>query len=297
MRVREVLFLLLIISCATLFANVQLPGPDRPTAQDPGTGHVKPITRFTPLFTFDTNPTLFLAGSMYDYMIGGYTDSPLKVQSGGGVYAAFHGDVSERMIYSAYVDAGGVVTPGALIAAGPYRQGFPGMDLDFDTSDAFFAYHVDNDGDGAYEVEMVWDIWHIMNAPGLFGLPLEILDNEVYGGVDTPFADDQFIWPKVYITEAPTYSQDAKRRIFVVGNNFIDHTGGTPAENILLIWSDFSTSTAGDPVFDGWSYHTFPLLDGFNSGTPGTNCGRYHHSTAVTRDGKIAFIGLLQDDT
>ncbi|MCD4650379.1 MAG: hypothetical protein K8S56_01120 [Candidatus Cloacimonetes bacterium] len=268
-------------------------------------------------------PPTSLIFSYYDYMPGSYCNTPLQIQGdythpnlgylpGGSMFVSYHAQPlnSERRVftsYISYIDEYDTYNVGAAstISAQNIREGYPGIDIDSVTQDPIIAWHVDNDNDGNWEVELAYDSWHLLGSPGYVSSVIEWLDSEDYGGVESPFADDQFAWPYLYIINDPDDS--TKRRLLIFTNNNTSHCdptpeqpGGVPSENVMLTISDFAwNDNTGGYDFDVPIYVTWPVLDDYNneSGIAEGVWGRYFNGYAVTDDGKVAMMGFLQADT
>ncbi|MCD4650380.1 MAG: T9SS type A sorting domain-containing protein [Candidatus Cloacimonetes bacterium] len=283
-------------------------------------------SRDTVIWNVQVPPTGLLF-SYYDYMPGSYCNTPLQIQGdythpamgempGGSMYVGYHAQPlnSERRIFISYIsysaeyDSYGVGAA-STISAQNIREGYPSVDIDPATQDPIIAWHIDNDSDGDYEMELAYDSWHLLGSPGYFSSVIEWLDNEDYGGVPngSPFADDQFIWPNIYIINAPDYDTTGKRRLLVFGNNYTSHCepsaeqpDGIPSENVMLTITDFTWNDGiGAYEFDAPIYVTFPVLDDYNNelGSAEGIWGRYQKGFAATEDGKVAMMGFLNADT
>ncbi|MCD4827808.1 MAG: T9SS type A sorting domain-containing protein [Candidatus Cloacimonetes bacterium] len=262
---------------------------------------LRPQSRIVPEFSFMIEPQDIVT-TFYDYMPGSYISYPLRIQSNNdpgdnGAYIGFHATETAnatRRGYYAYIEADGTVASTAYISQSDLREGYVGTALDHETQDPFFAWHVDLDEDVDYDVAMSFDMWHVLQGPGLVSTPINVLDPAVYAGVYSPADDDEFIWPTMFIVQSPTYNTDGKRRLFVIGSNYVSHSGN-PSENVLIKWCDFQTSDIDNTNFANleWTYLTFPLLDAYNMGP---TWGRYNKGLAFTDDGQCALIGYLGAD-
>lgn len=298
MRIMTVLFLLSLV--LVLPADTAVPG-NTFEAPNPVTGKA-PVQHRPPVdFSFHTLPTELLT-TFYDYMPGSYAGNPLAVLESyngvnGAVYGVFHAretSSSARRVFNFYVDENGNVSTPTYVADNTLWEGYPNLAIDPETYDPFFVYHV-NFGQPDTHIQLVFDVWHLLGNAGLLSLSYNVIDNQNIAGVHTPYADDQFVWPYVFISKAPSYETDGKRRIYVQANNNTTHMVD-PSENVLITYADFTTLDIENSTIQDldWSYLTLPLLDDYNADNG--VWGRYNKSFCVTPDGKIAAIGYLVAD-
>jgi|GEM_PF-883355 len=269
---------------------------------DAGAVHPRATSRVVPDFSFITTPQNIIS-SYYDYMPGSYCNTPLHVQNNNapgnnGAYLSFHATETAnatRRVYLSYVNPDGTVNSTGYVSNNDLSEGYSGSAIDYDTQDPFFVWHCDTDQDDYYEVPLTYDMWNMLQSPGLVATPVVILDPQDYAGVYTPQDDDEFIWPYIYIVHGPTYDTDGSRRMYICASNYTTHTEN-PSENELLVWADFTTGDveAGNFANLTWHYVTFELLDNYNNNIPGW--GRYQKSFAVNDNGQIAMIGFLSAD-
>ncbi|MCD4650735.1 MAG: T9SS type A sorting domain-containing protein [Candidatus Cloacimonetes bacterium] len=229
----------------------------------------------------------------YDYMPGGYRNIPLQVQSNGGVYMVMQAqsENQSRNVYYNYCNANGELSGSSQIPVSNSSQGFIACDLDFELDNPFFAWHVDQDGDGTFEVMMAYDNWSLLQSPGYPSAEFMVWDSGDWSGTGftPPIAGDDFVWPFVFISEAPTYEIDLRRRIYIFGRNKSDHVGGSHT-NILYAYADFDYHANGFYNMGPWTYNTIPLLDDWSQGIPESIY--MYKSIAVEPDGKIAMMGF-----
>jgi len=256
-----------------------------------------------PEWSFYTEPQVIM-GSYYNYMPGGFYNSPVHVRrsvSETGVYMTFHATETEggtRRQNWAYFDSPHGGPYQGYVSYTDAAEGYGDTALDFETLDPLYAWHSDYDADDTYEVMMNYDIWHLLYAPGLLTSPFPVIPNGDWTGTGytPPFADDEFLWPSVYVIESPTYGTDGSRRVYVFARNRTTHTDG-PSQNLLYAWADF---TADDLEIESngladlvWNYATIPVMDAWNAGE---TWFMPQYGVAVSGDGKLAVIGYLRGD-
>jgi hypothetical protein len=167
--------------------------------------------RDIPAWSFITTPT-GLISSYYDYMPGSYNSFPLRVQPDEqGLYVVFHGRetaASTRRVYFAYIDATGTVLNVATIGTEDIHQGYAGIGIDPVTADPMVSWHENNPGGAIpHKCVFTYDLYHL-GSPGLWKSPFTLIDETI----TTPYADDDFIWPYVWVGPSP---EPDKRRVYV----------------------------------------------------------------------------------
>ncbi len=253
------------------------------------------IHRNVPTYEIPSDP-IDIQTTYYDYMPGSYIANPIHFQKdavNGGLYVIFHSRETAsatRRQYIAYINSDGSLNSVNYLSTSNLSEGYGALDLDFETSDPLYAYHV-SFGQPEMTVNGGYDIWHMLQSPGLISTPYLIVDNAEIAGVETPFSDDLFGWPYVFVTKSPTYDDDGSRRLFVFSSNNTTHSTD-PSENVLIAWTDYTTTDieTGNISSLEWNYQTLPLLDQYNAGP---TWGRYQKGIAVTEDGQIGMIGYL----
>jgi len=101
--------------------------------------------RNVPHWEFHTQP-VHLIESYYDYMPGGYNESPIKLMSdetGDYVYMAYHAQESQssqRRIFYSKIYPGGDFFTGHL-SISELREGFPSIDIEPISGEPFHVYH------------------------------------------------------------------------------------------------------------------------------------------------------------
>jgi hypothetical protein len=242
--------------------------------------------RDAPGFEFITTPTSIIT-SYFDYMPGSYNSFPLRVQGDGdGYYVVFHGRetaASNRRIYYAYIDGTGNVLNVGNISSDDIYEGYCGIDIDPVTMDPITSWHQNYTGGPiAHKDVSSYDLYHL-GSPGLWKTPFTIIDETI----NTPFADDDFIWPYIHIGPSP---EADKRRVYVVCNNYISHQpSGNPSENVLIGYADFNQEDFNAQLEFNWTWTTIPELDNWNQGIPEET--RPNQAFAVSDDGQVCWIG------
>lgn len=242
-------------------------------------------SRIVPDYEFITDPSLIIS-SFYDYMPGSYNSLPLQVQeSGDGMYVAFHGRetaASTRRVYYAYIDNAGNITNIATISTDDVHEGYAGIGIDPVTNDPLVSWHNNSTGAIAHQDVFSYDLFHL-GSPGLWKAPFTLIDENI----PTPYADDDFIWPYVFIGASPNADM---RRVFVVANNFVSHqASGNPSENVLIGYADFNVNDLNAQSELSWTWTTIPILDGWNEGDPEET--RPNQAFSVSQDGKVVYMG------
>lgn len=291
---------MLIVCCllfvvSTILANDLVdPGPAR-TAVESVKGSVAGTTRDVPAYSFAVNPTELIT-SYYDYMPGSYNSFPIRLQpadAGNGLYAVFHArEVAggTRREFYAYLDASGQVINVSTIGTEDLHEGYAGLAIDPVSGDPMTSWHVNSDtSTPENECVFTYDLYHLMGGPGLWRTPFEV----VTVNIPTPFADDEYEWPYVYVGPSP---EAGKRRVYVTANNAVGHDpSGNASENILLGYADFDENDLAAQSALDWSYNQIDLLNNWNQGIP--EWIRPFLSMAVSENsGTIAYVGYNTED-
>jgi hypothetical protein len=257
-----------------------------------------PFTRDAPGYQFLVAPTSIMT-SYFDYTPGGYSGTPMHLMNNGCLYAVFHATqtaASTRRQYYAYIHPDGSSEVN-LIGDTSVFEGYAGIDLDPETQDPLYTWHGSFDTDSEYECRFAFDAFHVVPGPGMLSEPFNLIDNGSWSGeYQPPNEDDDFDWPLLHISKAPSYDVDGKRRVYVMANNSVGHSPGEePSENLLIAWADYDTADLEAQAFADldWHYETIPQMDDWNAGNVWI---RPFHSEAVTDDGRIAVIGYLVGD-
>jgi hypothetical protein len=244
---------------------------------------------------------LVIGENYYDYMPGGYSSLPIRINDDGRVFIAFHvkatNEVADpRRASFAQIEDGYLVLEGEITAGEGY-QGYVGIDLDPVTSDPFYVWHERMDEDEILKCYLAWEAFSIY--PTLIHDPFVVIDNEEIAGVHTPFDDDQFIWPDVFISNCPT--DENKRRIHVIANNYISHNSNNESsQSSLIAYADFTTEDLNDIEINiienlEWNYETIPIFDAWNAANPGEWI-RPYKTAIVSDEGRVGFVGHINKD-
>lgn len=252
-----------------------------------------------PEYSFDIDEVV-IESNFYDYMAGSYCSTPMRIADNGRIYIAFHRKPTNengelRRAYYAQIENGELVANDNITTAAG-NQGYVGIDIDPVTTDPFYVWHENMDGDESYEVALAWEAYSVY--PSLVKSPFPVIDNSEIAGIHTPNADDEYIWPYLFISECPTDAN--KRRIHVIANNYKTHVeGDKPSESVIIAYTDFETANledyAGNQIEDmEWNYATMPTFDSWNNG--GAVWTRPFKAPLVTREGKVVFVGQIHGD-
>jgi hypothetical protein len=242
-------------------------------------------------YSFGINPTSLLF-SYYDYMQGGYHSLPMRVQSsdtGGGIYIAYHGTrtaTGTRRVFYTYLNSDGVVMNNNEITTTQVREGYISVDLDEPSGKPLFAWHANSDTDALDEVRFTWDAY-LDEIPGLINDPIDAINNpiSITSGTTTT-TDNEFVWPVVQVGPSPTAGM---RRVYVMGYNYAEHTGGSATENSYFAYADFTPAMLENGENPVWSYCSIPELDAWNIDTVEWRRGFY--SFIAGQNGKLYLIG------
>ncbi|MCD6181831.1 MAG: T9SS type A sorting domain-containing protein [Candidatus Cloacimonetes bacterium] len=286
---------LIVIFCVTLLigslmaTDLVSPGPAR-NAIITQPGAVASPSRDVPDYSFAVAPTELLT-SYYDYMPGSYNSFPIRLQptdAGDGIYAIFHGQEvagGTRREFYAYIDNSGSVINVSTIGNEDLHEGYGGVSIDPVCGDALVSWHVNSDTTTPEnECVFTYDLYHLMGGPGLWRTPFDVISVNIL----TPFADDEYEWPYVYIGPSPVAG---KRRVYVSANNSVGHDpNGTPSENVLIAYADFDENDLAAQSSLDWSYNQIDLLNNWNQGIP--EWIRPFLSMVVSKNsGTVAYVG------
>jgi len=246
-----------------------------------------------PTFTFGVLPTV-LATSYYDYMIGSYTNLPIRVQTeenGGGAFMVWHGKQSAsatRRVSYAFVNENGERVLSQEITSDGIAQGYPGMDVDKTSGIPIFAWHAKvGTGNDDFDVQGIWDSFLGGEAGNLsdtfVGISHPVTITSIHGSTD----DNYFIWGTVTIGPSPLPDH---RRVYIKGSNGKNHTSGDkPSENPYFAYADFTTDQLQSAEQLNWTYTSIPELNNWNNDT--NNWRRPWYSLAAGTDGKLYYFG------
>ncbi len=277
------------IGCC-LWADVHLVGPQKRMAAITH-GQIREVNRDvnTPAFSFFRPPTQVIS-SFYDYMIGGYSNPPLRVVPDahyGGLFATYQGKrtvTGQRRVFYLYITEAGVIGATNEITGVQNWEGFPSLDVDPLSGIPLYAWHVNADTDDPFEVQFTYDAF-LDGIPGLFETPIILVDNPYT--IPYPLTtDNEFIWPNVTIGPSPIPD---RRRVYVVTSNRTTHAGTRPSENILIFYADFNAQMLQDAVPLTWATNTIPELDVWNSTADPFR--RPYCTFTSGPDGRVYYIG------
>ena len=258
-------------------------------------GRLPERSRDVPDHEFLIEPTDLMM-TYYDYMPGSYNGIPICVQPeisqpGGyeasGVYIVFHAQqssASTRKTYCVYIDNEGNVGEAIPITEDIWN-GFPGIDIDPYTADAFVALH---QIDGFhFDVLLTQDLFHILGETGYWREPYVVIDNLFT--IQNPSDEEggEFIWPIVQIGPSPI---EDYRRIYILGKN-AEPNPNSMCANPLLAYADFDFS--GFDYFSDWTYIKLQRMDKWGNGD---FLARPFYTFVVSDDGKVAIIGHIFSD-
>lgn len=242
-------------------------------------------------YSFAIEPVELGITNFYDYMPGSYNSTPIRLQldAGGGIYMTYTGrETAEatRRIWYAYIDDNGEVYINDRVSTIERHEGFPGIDVDPISGNPISAWHRLMDNNIDWAVVYTYDVFSMMQEPGLWLQPIEIMDPVTAQHPNPEFAGCEFIWPYVFIGPSP---EPDKRRVYVTANNSTENpvTDG-PAENPLIAYADFNESDLLSQTQLDWTYTSVPDIDQWHL----QGLRRPFMSMAVSpHDGKVAFFG------
>ncbi|MBW6515197.1 MAG: T9SS type A sorting domain-containing protein [Candidatus Cloacimonetes bacterium] len=291
---------LLLVLCAITLAISALIGriPETLTIQTEKTDENYLISREinrqnNPNYSFNIAP-MSIMHSWYNYFPGNYHSIPIRVQPspagmhpGGGIYIAFQATPAgggTRRVYYVYIQDGSITSgPGLIDGNATLAEGFPGIDIDWETGDPFVSWHATNPNNpNFYYCPLTFDAYHMLGIPGFWETPYGVILNPYDVG---PEQAQEFIWPLVFIGPSPNPDQ---RRIYITANNNILNASGYPCENVLLAFADFSEPSdleSYDP--DQWTYTTIPQMDQWRQ----ENIRPFFAPIVSKNSGRIALFG------
>ncbi|MCB5267836.1 MAG: T9SS type A sorting domain-containing protein [Candidatus Cloacimonetes bacterium] len=251
---------------ALVCAKTMQPAGERTLIKMETKGRLVSDSRNVPGYTFTKEPTSMMT-SFYDYMIGSYNGTPLRLipnDSYPGYFLTFHGKrtpTGTRRAFYAHLTTSGDLIQINEITPFANEEGFPTLAVDPETGKALYAWHCNADDDEEYEVQFTSDAF-IEGISGLFN-PLEIIvDNPITidPPVGDPTADNEFLWPTAKIGPSPVAGM---RRVYVAMGNMVSHTFG-PSENAYIVFADFNGDMIESSIPLVWNHTTIPELDQWN---------------------------------
>lgn len=240
-----------------------------------------------PQFEISVPPTQIMA-SWYDYMIGGYMDTPVAVQSsamGGDVFMLYHSRMTAtdvRKLRLARISESGTLLSNHPIGNVNQPQGFPSLALDTPSGTALYVWHEAMQGMDYLDVG--FDYGPFEGIPNPMWVPQVVIDNTYTVGA---YTENEFIWPSICIGASPLPN---KRRAYVLARNSHAQDMNSTTRNMLLAYADFTTTELYDGITFEWTYVTIPELDDwfFNADDMER---RFNGSLVCKDDGKVYLIG------
>ncbi|MBW6515511.1 MAG: T9SS type A sorting domain-containing protein [Candidatus Cloacimonetes bacterium] len=258
---------------------------------------VESSRRDAPDYAFDVLP-LNIMTTYYDYFPGAYESIPIRIQptpagihTGGGIYIAFQATPAAggtRRVYYVYIQDGNITSgPGLIDGTATLAEGFPGIDIDWETGDPFVSWHTpDPSNPTFYTCPVTFDRYDMIGIPGLWETPYGVILNPYDIG---PEQDQEFIWPSVYIGPSPNPGQ---RRVYVAARNFTSNLSGYPCENSMIAFADFTDPTDLETYNeDDWTYVTIPQLDTWRQ----QNIRTFRAMIVSKTDGHVGIFGHSVD--
>lgn len=196
------------------------------------------------------SPIMF---SSYDYMIGGYNASSVKIIPdfwGGGVLTAFHGMSSAssgRKCFLAYTNANGFVQSLDSVSVNDAINGYPSMDFDEVSGMVFMAWHNQVSTDDHYSIHGIIGVLNNGVFTSLF-YPTRILPPQ--GNTLS------YLWPIVKFGRSPVHNM---RRIYIMAKR----SGGTtyPIEVPFIAYADFDPGQVTASTVLNWNYISAPQIE------------------------------------
>lgn len=219
--------------------------------------------------------------SWYDYMIGGYNNSPVQVipdAQGGGLLMTYHAQASPlagRCTYLANINSAGVLVSLDSIMVNNTSNGHPSLDIDEVSGTAFVAWHSKRSDDLCFSVY------------GVFGA----FNNGVFDTLSThqPVFDSDstgvnYQWPQVRFGPSPTAGM---RRLYVLADKYNPNAFWAKAPKIA--YSDFYPEQVDSTTVLNWNYLSIPDLEAWATDT-GTMRSIFY-SMVITENGSLYLSG------
>jgi len=286
----------LSILLSVVFANdIMLPGPQKHGISLPCQKVINELSRpDTCIYNFSINPTTLLM-SYYDYLIGGYNNTPMCVEPDplyGGYFLTFHGQrtaTSQRRVFYSYISDNGVIQNMNELTNVQNWEGYPTIAIDPVSGKPLYAWHYGvSVGDTYYKVAFAYDAF-LSGAAGLISDPVNILTNPT--ALPSPYntTDNEFIWPSMQIGPSPNADM---RRVYILSRNNTAHVPGetVASDNVWIVYADFNGEMLeqGTPLV--WNHTTIPTLDAWNHAANNTFRSPSNAFT-VGNDGRIYYVG------
>ena len=220
--------------------------------------------------SFYVPPTSVTDFTLFDYMHGGYTGYPIRIQEdnidGQGVYFTYMREEAGRPRFQNWAffamdgelkERDKEVNPNSST----HREGYGSLAIDPVTGNPIFAWHaapydISPPSEAVLNTYFAWDSFDWFNEPGLAWADYSILSNNV----ERPPAQRwEFIWPIVYVGPSP---MPDRRRVYIFHSNGGDSMTGGQSSNIMLIYADFRTEDfAGQTDLIVWTEKTVEYLE------------------------------------
>ncbi|MBC8416221.1 MAG: T9SS type A sorting domain-containing protein [Candidatus Cloacimonetes bacterium] len=243
--------------------------------------------------------TTYLIDSYYDYMPFSYNGHNLRFQPeismpygypADGMFVSYMcsetsvPDIDRRAFYSYLNPDGTLYYSGASNVYTIDREGFTGIAIDPVTGDPFIIWHSVVEPDNSYDSSITYELYHASGSPSNWIEPFIIFDNPEMSAPLTGHADDEFIWPQVWIGPSPLAGH---RRVHAYGNNY---TGSN--YNSLYGYADFNADSLLYSAHLDWTMKTFEYFDYMHY----NDIDRVNKDLIVSKvDGKVAFFGSAGD--
>jgi FlgD Ig-like domain/Kre9/KNH-like N-terminal Ig-like domain len=212
-----------------------------------------------------------------------YAGSAFRDQSddeGGGSYIVFHAkdsELSNKRVYYSYINDSGNIINCATISTNDFEEGFPSLDIDYETGNPLVAW---NNEDG---IMISYDLYHL-GSPGLWKTPFYIFDENTL----SIHPDDFFQFPLVEIGNSPIAD---KRRVYVVAKNTRTPNIGEQYVNAMLAYADFNVIDFNMQSELNWEYVQLQFTNQIY--TEAVN--PYHFTFTSTNTGKLAIVGYTDE--
>lgn len=290
----KLIVILILLTVGSMFATdnreLQISG-DVINLDLPGTGEIySPSSRQdVPAYSVATVVDLIL--SYYDYFPGSYGSYPIVQQPspaglypGGGLYLAYMVMSSAGAIRRAYytcIEDLEVVGGPSIIDPESISEGFPGIDVDYESGDPWVAWHGPGPDPTLFNIDATFDQFNLMGSMGF-------LWNTAYPIIDNQITNEEYIWPVVKVGPSPT---PGMRRVYIVGSNAATVGLSAQGMNAFIAFADyFDVGDLATYSDDDWTHYTVPYM--YDWALAGWKA---YWDFSVSDDGDIVIAGILFD--
>ncbi len=259
-------------------------------------GVVASLSGTTPEWTFNMESVPIVCSNL-STNFAGLNNTPLQVLDNGECYMFFC--VSDtinttRTQHLVHLDSNGnLISMEAILPAeiGHYDGS---ICIDPDTQDPFYVWEDAQDNWGLVNIQLGIAAYHQGESEENLLTPITVFDNA--NPENLPFEplveDEIYMNPNIFISKAPSYESDGKRRLYITTCSVLNGGSGSYLEP-RIAFCDFSTTDIEDG-FESveWQYVSIPQLDEIVLDSD-QNLGNFTYLFDCNWDGVFSVFGRI----